>query len=149
MPLLMELTAEQRMFYWPNLTKNSFKKTSDFSVKYNCVCWALGNKDKFIDAMGYYWPLELPRDHTVNGYKRLYENEGYTICTNGALENGLEKIAIYGDEYDYFKHVALQLLDGSWTSKMGDLEDINHKNLECLEGKDYGTVKIFLCRKRK
>lgn len=32
-----------------------------------------------------------------------------------------------------YSHIARQLKNGQWTSKVGDLEDISHKTLEILE----------------
>jgi len=34
-----------------------------------------------------------------------------------------------------------------WTSKLGIAEDIDHRNLSCIEGGLYGIVKVVLKRK--
>jgi len=34
-----------------------------------------------------------------------------------------------------------------WSSKLGKEEDIEHRNLRCIEGKLYGRVKVILKRK--
>ena len=72
---------------------------------------------------------------------------GFVICADGSLEEGVEKVAIYavGDEY---MHAALQLGSGSWTSKMGTGEDIEHDAPENLAGPCYGHVTAFMKRKR-
>ncbi len=42
--------------------------------------------------------------------------------------------------------MARQLADGSWTSKLGGLEDITHPGISDLSGREYGRVVIFLRR---
>lgn len=150
-PPIMEMTAEQRLYYWPKLVKNSFRKTSHFSIDYNCVSWAVGIVSKRIDSGGqsYEWPNDLPRDHTINSYVKLYQKYGFEKCDNGNLESSLEKIALFEDEYGFFKHVALQLSSGLWTSKMGDLEDIEHKTSDAVDGWFYGKVSIYMSRQIK
>jgi hypothetical protein len=76
---------------------------------------------------------------------------GYEQCDDGELDIGWEKIAIYVDNDDTPQHVARQLNNGGWTSKLGDYEDIAHESLAALEGdgKDqYGRAKHFMRRRR-
>jgi hypothetical protein len=82
----------------------------------------------------------------MSGFRTL----GYVSCDSGDLEEGYEKIAIYMDEDSEVSHMARQLNTGLWTSKCGDLEDIQH-NLEDLEGEygyGYGKVSHFMKRRR-
>jgi hypothetical protein len=58
--------------------------------------------------------------------------------------SGVEKIAIYVRS-DIPSHVARQLPNGKWTSKLGLREDIEH-DLEALEGPEYGSVVLILSR---
>ncbi len=51
----------------------------------------------------------------------------------GNWRRDFEKIAIYVDTDGVPTHAARQLPDGSWTSKLGDWEDIQHQTLEALE----------------
>lgn len=46
-------------------------------------------------------------------------------------------------------HVARQLDDGKWTSKLGSNEDIIHHTLDGLEGEKYGQVTTIMTRKAK
>lgn len=75
-------------------------------------------------------------------------------CADGEHEPNVEKVAIYIDQFGIPTHVALQLPDGRWTSKLGDWDDITHQ-LEALTGNPlpdkgwpYGTVAQFLRRPR-
>ena len=50
-----------------------------------------------------------------------------------SLEIGFEKVAIYSDAHGP-QHVARQLPDGKWTSKLGQQVDVEHSTLSVLEG---------------
>jgi hypothetical protein len=76
-----------------------------------------------------------------------FESVGFAICPDGSQEVGIEKIAIYADGPEY-THAALQLETGKWTSKIGDLEDIEHDAPENLTGPAYGQVTAFMKRTR-
>jgi hypothetical protein len=76
-----------------------------------------------------------------------FEALGYEVCDDRRLEPGYEKIAIYGLAGSP-EHAAKQLLDGSWSSKLGYLNDIVHATLEALEGPDYGSVEVIMRRPR-
>ena len=77
-----------------------------------------------------------------------FESIGYQTCDDGALDEGFEKIALYALGMMY-THVARQLIDGRWTSKLGQLEDITHNTPEAIENSDYGEVAQFMRRATK
>ena len=85
----------------------------------------------------YYWPTGVARSETVASFKSAYATLGYADCGSPDLEDGLQKIAIYALN-DVPTHVARQLATGRWTSKLGDLKDIDHVTLQVLEGASYG-----------
>jgi hypothetical protein len=74
-----------------------------------------------------------------------FEALGYEVCADRRVEPGYEKIAIYGLEGEP-EHAAKQMPDGSWSSKLGYLNDILHATLEALEGADYGSVELLMRR---
>ena len=92
----------------------------------------------------YYWPMEAPRAYSIDAYIRAFETLDFTPCTDSGVEPGFEKVALYalGDEPT---HAARQLPNGEWTSKLGQLEDIEH-TLEGLVGAEYGSVVQLLQR---
>jgi hypothetical protein len=47
------------------------------------------------------------------------------------------------------EHAARQLQDGRWISKMGDEEDVVHRDPESLSSNDYGQPRIFMERPLK
>ena len=78
------------------------------------------------------------------------QERGYIECPDGSLEPGYEKVAIYArGQMKVVKHAAWQLDDGTWSSKLGALEDINHKTPENLTSRQYGEPVKFVKRSRK
>ena len=76
---------------------------------------------------------------------RLFAGEGFSLCDDDGLDPGYEKIAIYA-LVGQFTHVARQLKDGRWTSKLGALEDITHPSLASLSEGIYGFVHCIMRR---
>ncbi len=71
---------------------------------------------------------------------------GFELCSDGSLEHGVEKIALYSSDRGEVTHTARQLPSGNWTSKLGPNIDIMHPTPESLNGPGYGSVSHFLQR---
>jgi hypothetical protein len=67
------------------------------------------------------------------------------VCEGDELEAGFEKIALFANNQGIPLHAARQLPSGRWTSKLGELEDIEH-TLRDLEGEEYGSVALVMKR---
>ncbi|MBN4079157.1 hypothetical protein JYT26_00800 [Beggiatoa alba] len=97
----------------------------------------------------YYWPHGISQDSSLaQTYIELFGTQGYQVTGNPDLENGFEKFALYVLD-GKFTHVARQLPNGRWTSKLGILKDIMHdlSDLEANHHKHtYGKASIFLKR---
>jgi hypothetical protein len=135
---------------FPNLGGGDFRVTSPRDVAYNCIAWAAGDTRRFWWPQpvhpSRFWPSGIPRSVTVDAFVAAFSTIGYAVCKNGELEAGCEKIALYVDETQKPKHMARQNRDGSWSSKLGGLEDITHATLNGLEGEGYGSVTLFMKR---
>ncbi len=133
----------------PNLNVSDFVIESEPTPSYNCVAWVFGDMASRWDPaqiFGYYWPHRISRSLSVDNFIGMFELIGQFVkCENGELEMGIEKIAVYEDVDGDFSHVARQRPDGSWTSKVGSLDDIGHVSPTLLE-KDYGRIVQFLKR---
>lgn len=135
--------------HFPRLTPEKFNKTSDATLEYNCLAWALHDTKRRWDpdSKQDYWPSDAPQNALMVTLIGILKRRGFELCPTGQLENGFEKIAIYsasgGVEWD---HVARQLPNGLWTSKIGHCMDISHGDLESLTESQYGDVKWFLKR---
>ena len=132
---------------FPRLDESNHQVTSPRTIKYNCVAWAAGQTDRWWQP-GCFWPIESARDdHGIGNLVMAFKSFGFEECEDGSLDPSVEKLALYGSSLMY-THVARQLPDGQWTSKLGQLEDIVHATAEVIAGGDYGEVVQYMRRAR-
>jgi hypothetical protein len=147
---------------FPNTATIGYWITSCRSSFYNCIAWAAGETNaKWWPIQhkvpGWYWPPGIRNDVTVASFIEMFGKEGdYEEWSpeNGDLEDGYEKVAIYVDKHGTPTHAARQLVDGTWTSKIGQNKDVIHATLDVWESTHhvesaYGKVAKFLRRKRQ
>ena len=91
----------------------------------------------------YKWPPGASREVTIKAFIEAFESIGYSECPDAEFEKGFLKVAIYADSAGKPTHAARQLKSGQWTSKCGDLEDIEH-TLDAFDGSNYGSPVVFL-----
>ena len=139
----------------PNLTANNCDVKSPATKRYNCLAWAAGEdfRNWWPDPMGIgYWPPGIVRAVTTQAFLLAYGTLGFTLCFDGTLEAGVEKLAIYGKGQTGAEeptHAAVQLETGHWTSKIGRFEDITHTTPNAVGGPVYGAVICYLARPRR
>jgi len=135
---------------WPNLNPTNYELKSDYTSEYNCVAWALGiNTDPIdlsLDEEGE--PLLYP-DLTCLVYIEHFEKEGFVLCDSPDWEENYEKIVLYERGGETFEHVARQLEQNLWTSKLGEWEDIEHTTLEALKYDGYYGVPTWYMKRLK
>lgn len=134
---------------FPNLTDDSHEIKSPPARQYNCIAWAAEEDDRWwwpVPSPFAYWPPGLPRVVTLENFILAFRIRGYEPTDNAQLEPGFEKVAIYVDDEGTPTHMARQLVSGTWTSKLGQQEDIDHDSLEDLEDGEYGRVAQILRR---
>jgi hypothetical protein len=133
---------------FPRLQGTTYTITSPQTMDYNCIAHAASDSTKFwwpLSHPRYYWPPGFLLDDSVINFIDTFRRFlGYEVCSDGQLEAGYSKIAIYAIGGST-KHMARQLGDGSWTSKLGPQHDISHE-LTALEGQHYGIVVQFMRR---
>ena len=130
---------------FPNLTDDNHLITSPKTIDYNCIAWAAGNTQRWWQP-GAFWPIESTRDdYGIGELVLAFKSLGYEECSDGVLEDGFEKVALYSLGMMY-THAARQLPDGQWTSKLGQLEDITHTTPDAIAGSDYGEVAQYMKR---
>jgi hypothetical protein len=133
---------------YPNLKSNGYEITSPDTIDYNCVAWAMEETDTWwwpIPEDESYWLPNVPRQETLEAFIRVFTIVGYQVCFSPVYETNFQKIAIYVLN-EKPTHVARQLDNGKWTSKLGSNEDIIHHKLEALEGEKYGKVTTIMKR---
>lgn len=140
-----------REAFFPSLYRDEYRITSDETKQYNCVAWAVQDITRcWWPYPGYYWPPEIPLDESVDSFQALFSTMGYVECPTSEPVPDAEKIAIFVDADGLPTHVARQLADGTWTSKLGSWQDIEHQQLEALAGfaSLYGEVALIMQRSR-
>ena len=124
-----------------------FTVTSPQEVRYNCIAWAAGETHRWWSPdLDSYWPPEVPMDYGLAAYVAAFRTLGYERCSDGFLQEGFEKVAIYESASGFVVHMARQLPTGRWSSKLGGLQDIEHANPDELEGREYGRVVQYMRR---
>lgn len=141
---------------FPQLDAVGFKPedvTSTETIAYNCIAYAAKDETqpwwpmpRELSIRYYYWPEGLPREHpaTVGNFLKAFKKLGFKQCRDGNHEWGYEKVAIYVDANGVPTHMARNLGDGIWYSKLGDAQDIRQHTLGAVENPTYGEAKYFM-----
>lgn len=133
----------------PNLASSSYQITSPPTPFYNSIAWAVGEKEQdryWGPEPGYYWLPQVPREHSLEAYIQLFNALDFIETDHAGYEANFEKIAIYVDDDASPTHVARQLEGGCWTSKIIDLEDIEHEDLDAIAAGDLGNPACYMKR---
>jgi hypothetical protein len=137
---------KQILHLFPNLNRLNHHVTSPADIRYNCAAWAAGDNGKWWDRFQY-WPEGAPRSDDVSAAQAAFVSVGFTPCSDGKNEGRIEKIAIY-HKNGRWTHVARQLPDGQWTSKLGRAQDICHRTVAALFSDAYGRAVVYMKRAR-
>ena len=134
---------------FPALTKGNYRITSPKDANYNCIAWAVGDTGRWWwpgpDITDQYWPKEVEREATPAAFEAVFASLGFVRCDQEEPESGFEKIALFVNAHGKPTHVARQMPNGRWSSKLGSMQDIEHA-LHDLEGTVYGSVVQMLKR---
>ena len=134
---------------FPNLKRrgSGFAITSPRDPSYNCIAWAAGDATKYWwPADDAHWPKNVVKECTIQAFSDAFSTLNYVECADGTLEAGFEKLALYAKDGKP-THMARQLAMGTWTSKLGNSNDISHDSPAGVSGTSYGTVIKFMRRK--
>ena len=135
----------------PYINSENHQITSPPTGRYNCIAWAAGfDTDWWWPTEEYFWPQGVPREVTLSAFLAAFETLGYEECQDSALEERYEKVAFFARSDSKGElvptHAAKQLNNGHWTSKLGNLYDIEHMKLEVVNGPKYGVPVRFMRR---
>jgi hypothetical protein len=114
---------------FPGLAAGGHRITSPPDPKYNCLAWAAGDTANWWwPGLGKeHWPPGIPRERTLDAFQQAFALLGYAVCDGEEPEAGFERVALFADDSGKPTHAARQQPDGSWTSKLGKKEDIEHR----------------------
>jgi len=137
---------------FPNRQEKGYDLTSPETPFYNCIAWAAGDTARWWwpdPNDQYYWPAGIPRHETLQAFILLFKNIGYTVCEDAKYEDAFEKVAIYVDDLTGKPtHAARQVAYGRWTSKLGNLVDIEH-DINGVSGRRYGSIAAVMKRPKE
>ena len=123
-----------------------YRITSEQDNLYNCVAWAAGYTDDWWShEEDYRWIGE--RGPGIQNLVALFNALGYEQCESDSRDMDYTKVALYAKDGNW-SHVARQMTGGTWTSKLGALEDIEHASPNDLAGDFYGAVHCIMRRRR-
>lgn len=148
----MRISASRERAF-PKLAAAGYTKTSDETPpngEYNCIAWAAADTSHgfWWPHPDGYWPFWLRRELTIECFVRAFRWLGYRKCGHSRREFAYEKVALYALG-SVPTHMARQLRDGTWTSKLGHWEDIVHFTLDALESygsNAYGRPVLYMRR---
>ncbi len=131
---------------FPKLRATHYTIRSPVDIRYNCHAYAMGETHRVWEPTpvgpSAFWPPGAPRAFDLQSFQDAYVIWGFIQCSDGELESGVRKIALYVSN-NAVQHTAGQTADGSWISKLGGSFDLVHE-LNGLEGPLYGQVSAFM-----
>jgi hypothetical protein len=140
------LAAATERKAFPHLGRE-FQVLGPATMNYNCIAWAVGVTNQWV------WPIKPGKEPSVADFDVLFGKHGYRRVKglNFDLKTGTQKIVLYGKRKGQTwepTHVARQLFDGSWSSKLGNLPLVRHLEPSDLDGGVYGVPIAVYVRSR-
>lgn len=137
--------------YFPELEKDEhFKVTSPCNPIYNCIAWAMGVDNWWVDPCsraGHWWPSPVARDGSPESLSAAFSYVGFEPCEDGLPEKGYDKVALYMDQAkNEWTHAARIISQDEYHSKIGRLFDIHHSSDVIFDGTDYGVKYAYMRR---
>lgn len=151
--------------WFPKLENDKFFEVhSPRTEEYNCIAWAMGFEDRWIDYIDdsmdkrKWWPEGVKKGFLPEDLIRAFQKVGFSECgLDDSEESGYDKVALYKKE-PFFDEITKKRYPSGWThaarvlspqqyhSKLGPQFDIFHGPGDVLE-EHYG--KVFRIMKRK
>lgn len=164
----MDLDTEENrrklIAVFPNLEdeRDVFHIKSPETGSYNCIAWAMGFDDRWVDYIldrpKKWWPKEVNMDWHPDSLIKAFCAVGFEQCEDDKCEEEYDKVALYKvrpyfeplsgkwiDEWGW-AHAAKVVGEGRYHSKIGESFDIYHRNGNVFEGTSYGIIYCFMRR---
>ena len=158
MDLNIEANRESLIYHFPKLKDDgTFTIESPESSEYNCIAWAMGFDDRWIDYIDdhspkKWWPSGIARDWNPTTLIAAFEAVGFEPCgMDDSIEVGYDKVALYKVKPFYepvskewkpegWCHAARIVEQGVYHSKIGPSFDVRHRCGDLFTGTSYGEV---------
>ena len=129
---------------------------------YNCIAWAMGFRDRWVDyildAPKKWWPKGVDKNWKPESLIKAFNAVGFEECDNDKCEEGYDKVALY-KVYPYddpltgqrfsewgWSHAAKVINNGIYHSKIGGSFDTFHADGNIFSGTSYGEIYQFMRR---
>lgn len=126
-----------------------FHVNSPETYSYNCIAWAMGMDDRWVDhhetIPWHWWPSGVQRNLSRQALVDAFIALGFEEATNPEFEAGYDKVALYakGNEWS---HAAKIIDDIRYHSKFGASNDAFHSGGDTLM-QGYGSIFTYMRRK--
>lgn len=125
----------------------NFKLLSPFSFQYNCIAFAMGMTDRWVDHSNipwHWWP-PVEKGSSVEHLKNAFQYFGFEECgMNDEIDDLYDKVALYHIA-NQWTHAARVVAAGVYHSKFGESFDGRHSSGNVLQAQ-YGNVCIIMRR---
>lgn len=125
----------------------NFKLLSPFSYKYNCIAFAMGMDDRWVDHsdIPWHWWSPVAKGPSVEHLKNAFQYFGFEECgLDDTVDDQYDKVALYHVGHDW-THAARIVDNGIYHSKFGESYDGRHSSGNVLQAQ-YGSVCLIMRR---
>lgn len=149
MALNSEINRDTLISHFGNLeTDPHFIITSERTSVYNCIAWAMGITDLWVDynitIPGHWWPATAICDNSKAALVSAFEAIGFVVAESPLMEEGYDKVVLYGVG-EHWTHAAKIVSDGVEHSKFGEGWDGTHSS-NMFHNTIYGDAYAFMKR---
>lgn len=126
----------------------NFKLLSPSTYDYNCIAFAMGMQDRWVDhcsEIPWHWWPPVERGSSVKHLIDAFQYFGFEECGMDDTPDDLyDKVALYSD-IDGWTHAARIVTEGIYHSKFGESYDGCHSRGDVLQAQ-YGKVCLIMRR---
>lgn len=127
----------------------NFILTSPFTYRYNCIAYAMGMQDRWIDGanLPWHWWPPVHKSMDVSDLIEAFRFFGFEECgMDDSIDTEYDKVALYCNA-DGWTHAARVVGDGIYHSKFGASYDGTHSGGDVLQAQ-YGNPFIIMRRRK-
>ena len=158
MALDTSINRQHLINVFPDLARDvNFKILSECSFLYNCIAWAMGYSDRWVDPYpgpGHWWPDGVIRSITPEALISAFKAEGFELSDNCLPEEGYSKVVLYKKKTaEEWTHATRIVTNDIEYSKFGPAWDGQHSHdVLCntaigQEHQSYGIAYAYMKRR--
>ena len=125
----------------------NFHLLSPFTYLYNCIAYALGMQDRWVDSadLPWHWWPPIHKGRKESDLVEAFRFFGFEECgMDDSIDADYDKVALYGNA-DGWTHAARVVSDGIYHSKFGASYDGTHSRGDVLKSQ-YGVPFVIMRR---